>query len=430
MTTAHEQTHHHLSDLLARLAATRDPEAWTALLVTAGPEMQRLARRVLGEAALADDALQEALLQIRDHADQFRSTGSGDPDRDARRWILRVTTNSCISIFRSRARSKRREREHGGERPILPTPHEAMEQSEQADLLRRELALLPTVSSTAIILHHLGGLSFEEIAAELGQPIGTAKTNVRRGLMALRQRLQRVGVVMSISAVAGSLTALSAAEGAAPLLGYASLLYSPIKAATAASATVMGLGVKAVVIGFIAAASLGIGTAVVSLSRPTATAVAPPVTLASTGSVIMSFDFEDGIQHAVWSSGIVEVGPPRPGNRFCLAGEDNAELLSKVKLEAGEGNLLFEFVPGMTMTFDYWVEDGIYSIDFYGWNDSEKNSFGDSNILVSDHGTWVHASVSLDAFSFVEEGDRVRNIVLQASQKNGAMYIDNLKFTR
>jgi len=438
MTTAHEQTYHHLADLLARLAATRDPEAWTALLVTAGPEMQRLARRIIGEAALADDGLQEALLQVRDHAGQFRPAESDDPDRDARRWILRVTSNSCLNILRSQTRARRRERDHGAERPVLPTPHETMERSEHAEILRRELALLPKTSSMAIVLHHIGGLSFEEIAAELGLPIGTAKTHVRRGLMALRQRLQRVGVVMSVAAVAGSLTALPAAEGAAPLLGYSSLLYSPVKAAAGAA---MSMGVKAVVIGSLAAAGLGTGAVVMTRSDATPTAT-PTATVmpAPSAHAIIAFDFEDGKRPTFLLDGEVVGGPVRDGNKFCVMASDRIHkgmLQKEITFEPPRGVEFVSYEPGMRVEFDYWYTAESGKINVGGWSQAQSGHCF-MNIDGPAQGQWAHMSGSFDDFRIASDpargfvpGDKIGNLGIAVSARpSDVLYIDNFTITR
>src|SRR3954469_6403701 len=96
-----------LAAILARLAAGRDAAAWSALLADVGVDLRRLAGRLVGEAALADDAMQEALLQIRDRAGRFTPAAGVDADQHARRWVMRLTANICISLLRSRGRASR-----------------------------------------------------------------------------------------------------------------------------------------------------------------------------------------------------------------------------------------------------------------------------------------------------------------------------------
>jgi hypothetical protein len=75
-------------EALRRLAHSRDPEAWGALLEEHGAEILRVSRRILNDAALAEDACQETLLQLRDLAGAFNASGENS-DKAARVWILR-----------------------------------------------------------------------------------------------------------------------------------------------------------------------------------------------------------------------------------------------------------------------------------------------------------------------------------------------------
>ncbi|MCZ7648411.1 MAG: hypothetical protein M5U26_24655 [Planctomycetota bacterium] len=59
------------AEALKRLARQRDLEAWTVLLERHGAAIQRVSRRILGDDALAEDACQETLLQLRDRAGAF-----------------------------------------------------------------------------------------------------------------------------------------------------------------------------------------------------------------------------------------------------------------------------------------------------------------------------------------------------------------------
>src|SRR3954464_14563265 len=99
-----------IAEALRRLAARRDPEAWEALIVQCGPDIQRVTRRILGDAALAEDACQETLLQIRNHAGAFRAPATEEAAQLAARiWVMRIATNSALSLLRSRSRALRRE---------------------------------------------------------------------------------------------------------------------------------------------------------------------------------------------------------------------------------------------------------------------------------------------------------------------------------
>jgi Sigma-70 region 2 len=87
---------HGLAWALGCLAQHRDGEVWSTLVTQVGPDIQRLAMCLIGDFALAEDAVQETLLLVRDHARRF-AVRSSNGDDDARRWILGVAANAGLS---------------------------------------------------------------------------------------------------------------------------------------------------------------------------------------------------------------------------------------------------------------------------------------------------------------------------------------------
>jgi RNA polymerase sigma-70 factor, ECF subfamily len=244
-----------LAEALAGLADRRDPACWEFLLQEAGPKIEVVVCRIAGDPALAQDALQETMLQIRDHAGNF-TVQRDDPSGSALRWILRVAANTAIKLMRSRTRSHhlhRRAADEPSEPPM--TAADILEQREHAGLVRRALGELSEIPRTAVVLHHVAGLSFPEIASELRCPLGTAKSHVRRGLERMRMHLQRAGVIMSITALAGALQGLPAATVPNALQAASTLLTSPLQAAPLWSIQIGGM-VMATKIGIAAAGIL------------------------------------------------------------------------------------------------------------------------------------------------------------------------------
>lgn len=234
-----------LGAALADLA--RDaPEAWSRVIAVAGDDILALARRLTGDAELARDAAQEVLLRLRGSVADFRADYGGDADGDggdaaARRWVMGVTANVALKLLRTQRRARDRDRRHGadaGSPAHTAAPDERLARAEQDALVRAELARLPEASGRAIALHHLAGLSFEEVAAQLRMPVGTAKTRVRRGLVELRGRLERRGVALEAGALAVLLGGLPAP--AAPSLALA----APTGTGAVASAVPLALAVK------------------------------------------------------------------------------------------------------------------------------------------------------------------------------------------
>ena len=137
------------------------------------PRAFRLARRIVGDAAVAEDVAAEAL--ARAYARWSRV--SALPWRDG--WVLRVATNLAIDETRRRA-------------PALPGPGVALPEDDAVALrlaLVACLQALPRRQREAVALHYLGGLTDAEVAEALGISAGSVKTHISRGLAALRARL-------------------------------------------------------------------------------------------------------------------------------------------------------------------------------------------------------------------------------------------------
>jgi RNA polymerase sigma-70 factor, ECF subfamily len=240
-----------LHDALALLANDRDPHAWAYVVERTGAEIERLASRLTGDPHLAQDVVQETLLQIRDHAAKFRQPADS-ADLAARRWILGITANVSANLLRKRRRDHRR-RVALTERPSMEDP---TEEPPDHDAIRSALAELPRHQRQAISLHHVAGLEFAEVANELGCPVGTAKTNVRRGLKRLRRSLLRVGISASGLTIAEILTRLPAAETSADRAAAHALLTAPLHATKLTVTSTTGGFIMASKIGVIAASML------------------------------------------------------------------------------------------------------------------------------------------------------------------------------
>lgn len=173
--------------------------------------------------------------------------------------------------------------------------------------------------------------------------------------------------------------------------------------------------------------------------RSVAVTAAEPTAIPLLGTLpetLLSFDFEDGVPSPVWVMGKLATGPSRRGNRFCLSGESNAASpWTKVKLDAGAGQVLFVYDPMVELSFDYWVDATVGSLDLYPLNESRSGSFG--HVLIGlTHEAWTHAVVKLselrteDGSERMHAGDRVRQLSIQVGQQGGVLHVDNVKISR
>lgn len=132
----------------------------------------RLAFRMLGDAASAEDAAAEACARA---LAQWSRVGPL-PYRNA--WVLRVTSNLAIDTLRKRTRR-------------LPDEIETIVEDDVALRLALGAALhaLPRRQRETVTLRYLAGLKEREVAEVLGLSVGTVKSHVSRGIAALRSRL-------------------------------------------------------------------------------------------------------------------------------------------------------------------------------------------------------------------------------------------------
>lgn len=200
---------------LTALAAGRDPVAWAGLLAGLGERIRRCCARHAGP-VLADDAVQETLLHLRDDAGSFRVPPGGDPDTAARSWVLAVAAHSALQVLRRERRLQHREHLVAAEAALHhdPDPAASLMAEESAEELRRALSSLPPAMRSAVALRHIEGLGCAEIAAALDCPEGTAKALVHRGLERLRRLLGGRGTALGLAGLASLLANLPAAEGA------------------------------------------------------------------------------------------------------------------------------------------------------------------------------------------------------------------------
>ena len=152
--------------------------------------MYGLATRITNDAALAQDVVQEAFVGIWRNAARFQADRAS-----ARTWILSITHHRAIDAVRRRRPVGTLPEPEMPPPPALVRPDLWGEIAGRldADAVRGALATLSAVQRQAIELAYFGGLTQEEIAARTDAPLGTVKSRVRLGLLALRSELERSG---------------------------------------------------------------------------------------------------------------------------------------------------------------------------------------------------------------------------------------------
>ena len=130
----------------------------------------------------AEDVAQDTFIR----AYKALATYSPERVRDLKQkaWLHRIAVN----VVRNRVRGVRpRLVELNGSEPDVATgPEEDVLMRAEIDELAARVACLPAKYREAVVLRHVQDLSYAEVAETLGQPVGTVKANVHRGLKILR----------------------------------------------------------------------------------------------------------------------------------------------------------------------------------------------------------------------------------------------------
>lgn len=179
--------HAHLSDeALVALVARGDEDALGELYDRVGRIAYGLALRVLRDERHAEDAVQEAFLQVWRSAATFRAERA-----KASTWILTLVHRRAVDLVR------REERRQADPLTDDSAAGVAPEQTDEAAWLRFErervqtaLKQLPDVQREALELAYYGGFSQSELAERLGVPLGTIKSRMFSGLARLRELLE------------------------------------------------------------------------------------------------------------------------------------------------------------------------------------------------------------------------------------------------
>ena len=182
---------------LIRRAGQGDSDAFHQLVETYQAPVYRLALRMCGgDAALAEDAAQEAFLAAWRGLPRFRG------DSRFSTWLYRLTTNAAIDWLR-------REKRHRGMDDVTelelpddgPSPQDQAEQAETQQAVRRALGQLSEEHRQVLLLRYMQELDYAEIAAALEISEGTVKSRISRAKMRLRELLDGSGNLFDGGAV-------------------------------------------------------------------------------------------------------------------------------------------------------------------------------------------------------------------------------------
>ena len=173
------------SELLSR-CGRGDAKAFRALYDANSARLYGVALRITRSQALAADAVHDAMLQVWRNAEQY------DPARgNADGWLMSLVRYRALDIARKQSREVTGvdipEQADDGPDVLSQMVHTAESAAlitclDEVEVARRRL----------VVLAFIDGLTQSEIAARVGQPLGTVKSSIRRALLVLRACLDRV----------------------------------------------------------------------------------------------------------------------------------------------------------------------------------------------------------------------------------------------
>jgi RNA polymerase sigma-70 factor, ECF subfamily len=151
-----------------------------------------LAKRLIGDATVAEEVVQEVFLRLWNQADRF------DPERGSlRSFLLTQTHGRSVDVLRSDIARRRREDNDARATALAGygLDHEVWDMA-TAERVRNALGHLPDEERQAIELAYYGGHTYRAVADMLGAPEGTVKSRIRTGLKRLRVELVAAGITI------------------------------------------------------------------------------------------------------------------------------------------------------------------------------------------------------------------------------------------
>lgn len=172
-----------LTDIaLVSAMRTGSEDALAQLYDRYSPVVYSVALRVLADAGRAEDVLQEVFMQL------WRNPGVFDSSRgNLGAWLAVITRNRAIDMLR------KRRPETDIDDVVVSVERDLAGETDRSRVMEKVRGLLGTMPSSqrsALEMAYFEGLSHSEISAKTGEPLGTIKTRIRTGLLALRKAFE------------------------------------------------------------------------------------------------------------------------------------------------------------------------------------------------------------------------------------------------
>ncbi|MEW6745161.1 MAG: sigma-70 family RNA polymerase sigma factor [Planctomycetota bacterium] len=179
------------SKLLELYLKNGDASAFESLVQLHEGSLLRFARRLTGDASLAQDVVQETFVRLVTQAADLREHAT------LTTWLYRVCRNLCLDVMKKESRMRRRESQ-----AALPEGYHAeraaIEALEERALVGRKLQELPPNQREVIFLKIVKGMSYRQISEITGHSTGHVGYLIHHGLKHLAYVLKAAGVIEAL----------------------------------------------------------------------------------------------------------------------------------------------------------------------------------------------------------------------------------------
>lgn len=165
--------------ILVRAAQTGDVDAFEELVRRYQASIYRVALRILGSSADAQDAVQETFVRAWRALPRFRH------DSTINTWLYRIVTRRALNRIAARRTTEALD---DVELEAGPDPARAVEQRERLRAVTRAIANLPPEQRAALVLREFEGLSYQEVADILGTSLPAIKGRIHRARLTVIQQ--------------------------------------------------------------------------------------------------------------------------------------------------------------------------------------------------------------------------------------------------
>ena len=178
---------------LIKLACAGDEDAFGRIVNLYRHNVIRYCARMIGSSA--EDIAQEVFIKLYLALDRF------DASKPLAPFLFRIAHNHCIDMLKKKdikttpidaGPAQKHELQFRDERP---NPEEMMEKAELHNAVNRAMAAIPVLYRSPLIMWHVEGICYEEIAEIMELPLGTIKAQIHRGRKMLQQKLMEFVVL-------------------------------------------------------------------------------------------------------------------------------------------------------------------------------------------------------------------------------------------